>query len=412
MLKKKLLLQGWLHNEEEPRRLRGSIDKISEGDRIFFRNIAQPEISNKECVIGAPVIYHFASTQLTSFPLFDLEFNVLCHMIVAKVKGASPYLALSKKVNPLHYKNLCADDDFKNLEEGYYPKNLYVRKHGANMHDWMHFHYNCSIKDANGTKIFSENDVKNFSYSLYVAKDEHKALEFERYPNGRFSMYATVFVPLKHVQEIKHVRASSLPPSFTNRLREGEEVVSDELLEPKMTLEPITDTDDKAQEKPELESPEDNSSAQIFSLPNMRNITTANALPTATFIQPTDALSAAMQNAQTVHAKKEKTSIIEPLEPSKPTISSDTKTSIPCNLHIASKLIDEALRNDMRVADVVRKVLGLDSIVKDHLHFDLQLSDRDYAVLAKRFDINEHDKDTLHRLIMEEVSDFVGEPIL
>ncbi len=406
VLKKKLLLQDWLNNVDEPRKLRGSVEKISAGDRIFFRTVEQPEISNKECVVGAPVIYHFASTQLTSFPLFDLEFNLLCHMIVAKVKGANPYLALSKKVNPVHYKNLCTDDDFQQLVQAKYPDHLYVRKHGANMQNWMHFHYSCSIKDATGTKIFSENDVKSFSYSLYVAKDEHKALELERYPNGHFSMYATVFVPLKYVQEIKHVRTSSLSPTFSSRLKVPKDVFVDELPEPKIPSEPTLDSTKELLNDTLQKEPDENSSAQIFSLPSARNVMISGALPTATMMQPTDALSTAMQQAD----KKEQAQQVQPAAATTPA-AQEKKTAMPCNLHMASKLIDEAIRNEMRVTDVIRKALGLETVVKDHIHFDLQLSNRDYEVLADRFDVPISDKETIHRLMMEEIGDFVGEPV-
>jgi hypothetical protein len=402
VLKKKLLLQDWLNNVEEPRKLRGSIEKIAKGDRISFKAVPQPELSNVECVVGEPVTYHFGSTQLTSFPLFTSEFTLICHMIVAKVKGASPYLALSKKVEERNYRHLCTEDDFQRLVDADYPPHLYVRKHGANMQDWMHFHYTCTIKNARGTKIISDNDVKNFAYTLFVAKDEHKALEIERYPSGHFTMYATIFLSLKHVQEIKHLRTMPLAPVFSQKLSKAESDIRNTTAQPKLHSdyelkpEPL-----EAQEAASL-TPEDSNSAQIFALHSARNVKLKGALPTAVLLN-NDVLTTAMQRA-TSHSATQEVVV-------KPQATPTEKTSLPCSLHMASKLIDEAIRNEMRVTDVIRKALGLETVIKDYIHFDMQLSDADYEVLAKRFDIAASNKEKIHQLIMEELGDFVGEPV-
>ncbi len=83
-------------------------------------------------------------------------------------------------------------------------------------------------------------------------------------------------------------------------------------------------------------------------------------------------------------------------------------TAVRCNLRMAAKLIDEAMRNDMRVVDVMRRALGLSVSENDLMAFDLKLTPADYKILADRFELFINDRAAINSLIMEELSHFTG----
>lgn len=359
-LKKKLSFQDWRHaQDDQGKKTTISLEKLSEGDCLKFGVLPQDQLSNTRCIIGAPTLYNFASTQLTSFPLFDEEFNQLCHMIVASVKNKSPYLAISKKLSHTRLEEVFTDDDYKRLQRMDHPHHLYARKHTANLQEWLHLHYEKKIHNAKGTKILPDQDVKSFSYSLYVAEEQFKALEIERYANGEFDVYATIFRPVTDIAEIKHHRKTSTP--YKKAMPVTPPPIAP-IVEPAETKIPQDETKD---------------SAEIFSLPTALNIE-GSAFTTATHNLP----------ART-----------------------QEHDHIKCNLRMASKLIDEAVSSDMRVSDVIRKALGLSIADVDTVKFDIQLTERDYKILASRFDLDPNNKDMIHSLIMEELGHFTGEPL-
>jgi hypothetical protein len=224
------------------------------------------------------------------------------------------------------------------------------------------------IREAKGSSISAENEVKNFSYGLYISVKEHKALEIERLPSGDFDLYATVFRPATDIVNVEPrgaIKAGMMPKS--SFAPPAEAAVNAPVPPTPKTPTPVMDVP--------------KSSAQIFDLTTVAKPTTPTLseerLPAKPAFVPTG---------------------IVPYE-----------AAIQCNLRMASKLIDEALRSDIRVSDVIRKALGLKVAEMDFIAFDLRLSANDYKVLAERFEVDVNDKATIHHHIMEELGHFTGE---
>ena len=83
--------------------------------------------------------------------------------------------------------------------------------------------------------------------------------------------------------------------------------------------------------------------------------------------------------------------------------------SIECDLRVANKLIDEAIRNEMRLNDVVRRVIELPVSNPESVQIPVTLSDEDYALLAIRYSIPASDRNAIKRRIIEDLNDFSGE---
>jgi hypothetical protein len=85
--------------------------------------------------------------------------------------------------------------------------------------------------------------------------------------------------------------------------------------------------------------------------------------------------------------------------------------SITCDLRIANKIIDEAIRNEMRLSDVVRRIAGLPVEDQGSVQIPVSLSDEDYALLGIRYGISSSDRNSIKRRILEELNDFGGNAV-
>lgn len=111
-------------------------------------------------------------------------------------------------------------------------------------------------------------------------------------------------------------------------------------------------------------------------------------------------------------AELEKT---QPEEQNSPTNNANNQAlaaadeQLKCDIRIAAKIIDDALRNDLLLADVVRKVLGLSLNPQEKVSFYLPLSAEDCQLLAQRYNVSATDKAAIHERIIQELADFTGE---
>lgn len=89
----------------------------------------------------------------------------------------------------------------------------------------------------------------------------------------------------------------------------------------------------------------------------------------------------------------------------------DGVTSLTCDLPLAAHLIDEALRNQMPLSEVVRKVIDLPARRQDHILIPFTLDDEEIANLAARYSLAPDDADGVKRAIIKELKRFAGEKV-
>jgi|GEM_PF-1527324 len=80
--------------------------------------------------------------------------------------------------------------------------------------------------------------------------------------------------------------------------------------------------------------------------------------------------------------------------------------AIECELHVANKIISEAIRSETCLSDVVRRVVELPVSSQGAVQIPLNLSDEDYALLAIRYGISASDREAIRRRIIEDLSEF------
>ncbi len=66
--------------------------------------------------------------------------------------------------------------------------------------------------------------------------------------------------------------------------------------------------------------------------------------------------------------------------------------AIECDLRVANKIIDEAIRNEMRLSDIVRRIIELPVAYPESVHIPVTLTDEDYSLLAIRYGISSADR--------------------
>jgi hypothetical protein len=91
------------------------------------------------------------------------------------------------------------------------------------------------------------------------------------------------------------------------------------------------------------------------------------------------------------------------------TASSFENDSIECDLRVANKIIDEAIRNEMRLTDIVRRIIELPVANPESVQIPLTLTDEDYALLSIRYGISSADRNAIKRRIIADLGDFSGE---
>ena len=86
----------------------------------------------------------------------------------------------------------------------------------------------------------------------------------------------------------------------------------------------------------------------------------------------------------------------------------DNNEAIECDLKVANKIIDEAIRNEMRLSDVVRRIIELPVAYPESVQIPMTLSDEDYALLAIRYGISSTDRNAIKSRIIEDLNNFSG----
>ncbi len=82
--------------------------------------------------------------------------------------------------------------------------------------------------------------------------------------------------------------------------------------------------------------------------------------------------------------------------------------SVECDLRVANQLIDEAIRNEMRLSDVVRRIIELPVAHQEAVHIPINLADEDYSLLAIRYGIPSTDRNAIKLRIIQDLGDFSG----
>ncbi len=433
------------------------------GSSIGFGFVPQSTLSGKRFTVSAINTYQFGEERLTSFVLSH-DGSDTASMIVAEAEGEK-YLALSRRIPEADRNAMFGakhlDDALSDAEN----KRIQCNAVETIWKQWTAGNYKKEIHRLSGklttgdyrtfATLPADAPTQSFDYTLFVSDNNEYAIEAERYSDGKLELYATIYRRISDIGEVQHMgheeKTSGIPALETT---------------PVPAIETPADT--KAQAAEEISASISVSAANESPVP-ADIAPTAEAVKPLTPPETPKALEPVIPSKTTTETKNmaifnplsslqkneningvgahaasqaENDSSIRASTPSAPVpslsageaaLGASVKTQIPdtyakqevkavstrngidleneaieCDLRVANKIIEEAIRNELRLSDVVRRIIALPVAYPESVQIPVTLSDADFQLLAIRYGIPATDRTTIKNKIIEEINDFSG----
>ncbi len=414
------------------------------GASVGFGFMPQQMLSGKRRAVSAINTYQFGEESLTSYVLSEQADHSIT-MIVADGGSDEPYLAISRRLQFSERMRMFDNAELLALIENADQKRLNVRDADSEWRQWLVPQYKKEIHGLKGRLVRgdyrtfntlpADTEVQEFTYFFLVSPNNEFAVEVEMYNDSRIELFATVYRRLSDIGEIRDPRDSE--PTLPGLLPQGKDL--SQRPEPRLVVK----------ESPQPAAAESPKAEPISATGVVKEHVTSSPLPVAeldakklvaptpvdavfTMLNPAPVMDKVLGSFPGTPAPARPSSTPHPTTEKKPmtfatfnpqlastALKSEVKTmnghtqeyendSIECELRAANKIIEEAIRNEMRMSDVIRRVIGLPLAGQESVQIPVLLSEDDYKLLAIRYGISPNDKPTIKTRIIEEVSDFAG----
>lgn len=399
-------------------------DQLQIGSAIVFGFVPQTSLSGRRMQISAINTYQFGSEALTSFVLSQ-EQGPGISMIVAESEGEQ-YLAISRRITMSDRIKMFESADLENVTEKSDADKLSC-KENTDFKGWTVASYRREIQGMKGmlfagdfrkTPLPTASVGQEFKYTLLASDNNEHAVEIEKYPDGRVEMYATVYRRVSDIGEVSHPMRPDLKLAAAKHTEKKPEEtktadVKQPFSNPPIKAEPVALPDFPQPvaapftEKPVTEKPAPQHTVSLKPVtpeekkPMQPQPASETPRPAANGGSPKfSSVTHAAANTDS-HSKQE----IKPVNKAMNGLDND---SIECDLRIANKVIDEAIKSEMRLSDVVRRIIELPVANQGAVNIPVTLSEEDYSLLAIRYGIQASDRAAIKRRIAEDLSDFSG----
>ena len=408
--------------------------KLSAGGGIKFGFMKQNNISGRTLSVTDVSSYIFDTDSFASYQLRDEDTDI--SMIVAEGdKPDESYLALSYALKEKWFTSLfpkIAPREWLRLKPG---DVVPVSADAVVAPGWLVSSYTHMLT-TQGRKLdgdYRQRKVSDlaefysepFEYVLLVSEDGEMAIELEKYGSNTLKAYATVYRPISDIRETTQfhkpyiVANNSAPqPKKAEPVAENDDIMTIPHEKPEesqkaLALVPRPHTEGTARLLDELSVPTVPEFAKA-----LENIATeinaaeakepAEAETAKDIKAPADATITELVEFALTEAGLDKP--VEVLEAA-PTVRSapaSTANMLECDYLLAGRVIEEAQRNKLSLADVIRKVIDLPKEIDDKVYVPFELSASEQLKLAKRYGVAENDKAAVQQKIVEELRQFAG----
>ena len=440
------------------------------GSSMGFGFVPQAMLSGRRLHITAINTYLFGEESLTSFVLSQ-DKDPSVSMIVAESDGEY-YLAISRRISLNDRTKLFDDQELESVMGKADASRLSARDNIAEYKGWVVPSYKREIQGLKGvifkgdfrkSALPEAKDGSEFEYTLLVSDSNEHAIEIERYTDGRVEVYATVYRRMNDIGEITHATKTSETMRPDVKLASASEVKSPVMSMPALkevapesefknagntVADPVLPPAPKAPEikepakepaiKEPVEKPAESAdvltsvqsepltlkelpAAPLPVIPTSFNNTPAQVEQNTAVAAPSSAITTTTETKPSINEARTEmsTATAETMKPklyvnqTGPEGTSDTKKmnegdNIECDLRVANKIIDEAIRNEMRLTDIVRRIIELPVAYPESVQIPMTLTDSDYSLLAIRYGISASDRNAIKRRIIEDLNDFSG----
>ena len=428
-------------------------EELQVGSVLVFGFVPQPSLSGRRFTVTAINTYKFGHDILTSFVLSQ-DKDAGASMIIAENNGEQ-YIAVSRRLSAIDRNKIFSQEDIDTVLSFSEAKNIHSKEVPNEYKGWIAPSYKREMHGVKGqlfkgdhrAGLISGPTSMDFDYTLMVSDNNEHALEIERHAEGRIEIYATVYRRMSDVGEVSHPEAPvAAAPKAIPKAAPKEVVRPDVKLvsngatphftapakpEPKLG-ESISPVIPEKKMVMEAKAPEVAAPIVEMKAPDVQQAAITAPIKLPEF--PAEAVAkkeveAPVAQAPKVQAPIAATAVAQAEEKpataaiikseSQPYIKQEIKAmttelsnfvneSIDCELHVANKIIDEAIRQEMRINDVVRRVIGLPVSQQESVQIPVTLTDQDYSLLAIRYGISSSDKESIKKRIIEDLGEFSG----
>jgi hypothetical protein len=398
-------------------------DLLQVGSSLGFGFVPQAMLSGRRLHVNSINTYKFGEERLTSFVLSqDKDPNgssANVSMIVAESEGEY-YLAISRRISLADRTKLFDAGEIETIMSKSDILRLPCRDNVVDFKGWVVSSYKREIQGLKGQlhkgdfrkSISDENrEGQDFEYTLLVSDSNEHAVEIEKYSDGRVEVYATVYRRMNDVGEITHPTTNGATENIRPdiKLASAPEITIKEA--PVVTVAPAVTKPMEAVQSTPIK-------LQEFTAPPIQAMKAEpiaskdEAKNTTTISQPyMNGAKNDMSTAPKLYVQPNPSESIKPSEIK--AVNAHTldfnADAIECDLRVANKIIDEAIRNEMRLTDVVRRIIELPVANPESVQIPLTLTDEDYALLAIRYGISSSDRNAIKHRIISDLGDFSGE---
>lgn len=423
------------------------INDLQIGSTVSFGYVPQAILSGRKLTVTAINSYQFGQDVLSSFVLSQ-EKNGDVSMIIAEAQG-DQYLAISRRISADDRNKLFNENSIDEIISSNEINKFTCKDNVPELKGWLVANYKREIQGMRG--FIHKADFRNgntglhageeFQYTLLGSNSNEHAIEIEAYPDGHIDVYATIYRRTSDISEVMHhdksqkssVKTESKSEDVSPYLVEKKPSVpvleSIAITTPNPSLE-IEDAKDKLEPlelelvKPEPIKLESVSLPQLVVTPLVAEIVKSKIVtPESTTNNNEEkkdmSISAVISNetklpngqAGNVDLSSSVNfagNAVNEFKAATKSVNAMDGGSIECELRVANQIIDEAIRNEMRLSDVVRRIIELPVSHQELVHIPINLADEDYSLLAIRYGIPSSDRNAIKIRIIQELGDFSG----
>lgn len=368
----------------------------------FAASSTLPQLAGKRATITQVRTYRFSSDIQISYGL-DVGGDQRFSLTIAEDEQGF-YLAVSRELSDQEQDQWFGRDALSFFTEASTAKTIRCKVDFTREGDWAAPRYSKTVDWVEGRVLLGRmstaslgRQVKQFHYNLLVAESGDRALEIEHEDtSGENRIMVTVYRPVEDIgtiaEPMPHVPVPEVMARPAATAPALAPVVAPQLQEPLLLSdeEPPLFGHTEVPPAPRPDFRRMNGAAppsihvgrdEIRPQPAMEAIMAADMPPLPSFLTT-------RENGYL--------SLDEVFPPE--------TDRVRCDLRSAKVMIDMALARGVRVRDVLRELIGLDSAMSDEVMFDLPLSDDDFRKLGQRYRLRPDNRAEIRNRLQEELS--------
>ncbi len=348
------------------------LKQLKVGHSILFADSCPfPELRSQRCPVLQQRDYRFGADRVTSYQ-FGVTHDSPIYSIAVAEDADGHYLAISRQLSETEQDQWFGRDALSFFTEPSTAKTIRCKADLMIDGAWAGNRYMKMVDWVEGVLLSKAGSESAFHYNLLVNETGEKALEIEHYDMlGHNNVYVTVYRPIEDILNI----AEAIPH-----------------IPAPQAAAPV--------KKPEPEIKPYIPPALPKARPDFRRVSEEAihiaAMPAATPQEPATIAPEAPPLPSFLMSREQQYLSLDEVIPPEP-------ARIRCGLLPAKALIDVAHQRGVRVRDVLRDLLGLESALSEEVIFELPLTEKDYQQLAQRYRVRADARDEITQRLQEEL---------